>query len=133
MSSKQHLSEFKAAWLSKCPRCRDGAMFTGKIYGFKSQKMNEFCPVCHLKFEQRPGHFYVSMFVSYAFSVAQMVIACLLTYLITGNDGSFWLYLTVSLGIVFLLVPFNYRYSRVVLLYWLTPGVRYRGKPRSDQ
>lgn len=88
--------------------------------------MNEFCPHCQLKFEQRPGHFYVAMFVSYAMVVGEIIIACLLTYLITGNDSSFWLYLTVSLSASVLFAPFNYRYSRVILMYWLTPGIRYR-------
>lgn len=123
---KKELTEYQSAVQSLCPRCRVGAMFSGRAYGIKVQKMNEFCPHCLLKFEQRPGHFYVSMFVSYAMVVAEMVIACLLTYLITGNDSSFWLYLTVSLVASIGLAPFNYRYSRVILMYWLTPGIRYR-------
>lgn len=124
--ARKELTETQAAIQSKCPRCRTGEMFTGRAYGLKVQKMNEFCPHCQLKFEQRPGHFYVSMFVSYAMVVAEIVIACLLTYLITGNDSSFWLYLVVSLSASVVLAPFNYRYSRVILMYWLTPGIRYR-------
>lgn len=122
----QEISEYQAAIQAKCPRCRTGAMFTGKAYRLKAQKMNEYCPHCQLKFEQRPGHFYVSMFVSYALSVAQMTIACLATYLITGNDDSFWLYLTVATLAVVLLAPLNFRYSRVILMYWLTPGISYQ-------
>ncbi|RQP15640.1 DUF983 domain-containing protein [Parapedobacter defluvii] len=126
MATTQEISEFKAATHARCPRCRTGAMFTGKAYGFKVQKMNEYCPHCHLKFEQRPGHFYVSMFVSYALSVAEMVIACLVTYLITKIDDSFWLYLTVAIATTLLFAPLNYRYSRVILLFWLTPGFHYQ-------
>jgi len=126
METIQEISEYKAAVHAKCPRCRTGAMFTGNTYGLKAQKMNEYCPHCQLKFEQRPGHFYVSMFVSYALSVTQMTVACLVTYLITGNDSSFWLYLTVAVLAVVLFAPFNFRYSRVVLMFWLTPGIHYQ-------
>lgn len=132
MNEKKVLTEWQAATRSKCPRCRTGAMFTGKTYGLKSQKMNEHCPHCDLKFEVRPGHFYVSMFVSYAMSVAQMVVACLLTYWITGIDDSFWLYLIVALSVVVLFAPFNYRYSRVILMFWLTPGIKYREKASTE-
>jgi|SRR5690606_26593873 len=126
METTQEISEYKAAIEARCPRCRTGAMFTGKAYALKVQKMNEYCPHCHLKFEQRPGHFYVSMFVSYALSVMQMALACLVTYLITNNDDSFWLYLTVAVLAVVVFAPFNFRYSRVILMYWLTPGIHYR-------
>ena len=125
METIQEISEYKAAMEAKCPRCRTGAMFTGNAYALKAQKMNEYCPHCHLKFEQRPGHFYVAMFVSYALSIAQMAFACLVTYLITGNDDSFWLYLTAAVVATVVFAPFNYRYSRVILMFWLTPGIHY--------
>ena len=120
------ISEGKAALLARCPRCRTGAMFTGKVYGLKVQKMNETCPHCGLKYEREPGYFYVAMFVSYAMNVAEMITACVGTYLLTGNLESPWLYLIVALGTALLLSPFNYRYSRVILLFWLTPGLHYQ-------
>src|SRR5690606_40501599 len=123
METSEPISEFKAARQAKCPRCRTGLMFTGRAYALKAQKMNEYCPHCHLKFEQRPGHFYVSLFVSYTLSVIQMAFACLVTYLITGNDDSFWLYLTAAVVAVVVFAPFNFRYSRVILMYWLTAGI----------
>lgn len=126
METSEPISEFKAARQAKCPRCRTGLMFTGRAYALKAQKMNEYCPHCHLKFEQRPGHFYVSMFVSYALSVAEMVIACMVTYLITNVDDSFWLYLSVAVFVALVFAPLNYRYSRVILLFWLTPGLHYQ-------
>ncbi|WP_316929676.1 DUF983 domain-containing protein [Sphingobacterium sp. ML3W] len=87
--------------------------------------MNTHCDYCGLRYEREPGYFYVSMFVSYAFTVAEMVSSCLLAFLITGNDDSFWLYASVALLSVLILSPFNYRYSRVVLMYWLSPGLSY--------
>lgn len=119
-------SIWSSAWHGKCPRCRKGDMFEGPILSFKSKKMRPTCPHCGLKFEKEPGYFYVAMYVSYVFVVAQMITACVATYILTGNDDSPWLYLAVSVGAVIALAPFNYRYSRIVLLYWLTPQFKFR-------
>lgn len=125
-------SKFKAAVEAKCPRCRKGDLFANRMYGFKSQKMNDSCSHCGLRFEREPGYFYVAMFVSYALTTAQMIAIGILTYLITGEDNSPWIYIiTIFTGII-LLSPFNFRYSRVILLYWLTPGLNYSPE-RRDQ
>jgi uncharacterized protein (DUF983 family) len=118
------VSTLNAAIHAKCPKCHRGDMFANKMYAFSSQKMNETCPHCGFKFEIELGYFYVAMFVSYAFNVAQMVTVAISTYLLTGSNNP-WLYLAILFTIAFLLAPFNFRYSRVVLLYWLTPGVHY--------
>ena len=93
------------------------------MYGFKSQKMNVNYPHCNLKFERELGYLYVAMFVSYVFNVAQMIAAAVITYLITCNLESPWLYMGIIFPIVFILVPFNYRFSRVIIVHWLTPGL----------
>jgi uncharacterized protein (DUF983 family) len=118
------VSEFKAALQAKCPKCRKGNMFANSMYSFKSQKMNETCPHCGFKFEREPGYFYVAMFISYAFNVAEMVTIAVGTYILTGSHNP-WLYTAILLSVTFILSPFNFRYSRVVLLYWLTPGLHY--------
>lgn len=118
------MPEFKAAVHAKCPRCRTGNMFANSMYGFTGQKMNEFCPHCNLKFEREPGYFYVAMFVSYAMNVAQMVTLAVATYILTGSMNA-WLYVGILLGVSVVLSPFNFRYSRVALLYWLTPGLHF--------
>lgn len=118
------VSEINAALHAKCPKCRKGNMFANKMYGFSSQKMNETCPHCGFKFEREPGYFYVAMFISYAFNVAEMVTLAVGTYILTGSHNP-WIYVAILLGISFILSPFNFRYSRVVLLYWLTPGLHY--------
>ena len=119
-------SEFKSAIDGKCPRCRTGNMFQAPLLSLRSKKMFHHCPHCGLKFEKEPGYFYVAMYVSYVFVVAELVAACVGTYIITGNLESPWLYLIVSLGMAILMAPFNYRYSRVVLMYWLTPQFKFR-------
>lgn len=118
-------SEFSAALGAKCPRCRRGDMFATPMYGFKLQKMNDNCPHCGLKFEREPGYFYVSMFISYAMNVVEMITTAVLIYWITGNLEDPLLYIAVIFPVIFLLSPINYRFSRVILLYWLTPGLHY--------
>ncbi|MBC8052821.1 MAG: DUF983 domain-containing protein [Sphingobacteriaceae bacterium] len=118
-------SQFTAAWQAKCPRCRRADMFATSMYGFKLQKMHEVCPHCSLRFEKEPGYFYVSMFLSYGMNVIEMIIAAVLTYLVTDNLEDPLLYIMVIFPVIFLLSPFNYRFSRVILLYWLTPGLHY--------
>lgn len=118
-------SAFTSALQAMCPRCRRGDMFASSMYGFKLQKMHDFCPHCNLKFEKEPGYFYVAMFVSYAMNVAEIITIAVLTYMISGNLESPVLYMAVIFPVIFLLSPFNYRYSRVVLLYCLTPGLHF--------
>lgn len=123
-------SQFLAVLNSKCPRCRRGKIFSGSLYGFNLQRTNETCSHCHMRFEIEPGFFYGAMYVSYAFVVAEMLNVGLLTYLITGDDKSPWLYIFSILLSVLALTPINYRYSKVLLLHFLTPKVKY--KPEYD-
>lgn len=123
------ISKFQAVVQCKCPRCRQGDVFSGKMYSFslKGQITNEFCPHCNLRFEREPGYFYVSMFVSYAMSCAEMISAGVASYVL-GLPlvyENLWYYVAILLGSVVVLAPFNYRYSRIILLHWLTPGLGY--------
>ncbi|MBE5318646.1 DUF983 domain-containing protein [Pedobacter sp. MR2016-19] len=121
------LSKFQAFVQCKCPRCRKGDIFTGSAYSLRLQKTNINCPHCNLKFEREPGFFYVAMFVSYAMNVAEIITIGVASYvlglpLIYEN---LWYYIGLILAGVLLLSPINYRYSRVVLLHYLTPGLHY--------
>jgi hypothetical protein len=107
-------------------------MFSTSMYGLKLQKMNTNCPHCNLKFEREPGYFYVSMFISYAMNVIEMIAAAVLTYFITGDLQNPLLYIFVIFPVILVLSPINYRYSRVILLYWLTPGLHYRPEMSRD-
>ncbi len=118
--------EISSAIDGKCPRCRKGNMFRAPLLSFKSKKMHANCPHCGLKFEKEPGYFYVAMYVSYAFVVAELVTACVATYVLTKNLESPWLYLSVAVATAILLAPLNYRYSRIVLMYWLTPQFKFK-------
>lgn len=102
-------------------------MFVGKTYGFGKQRVNEVCPHCGFRFEIEPGYFYAAMYVSYALSVGQVVAAGLITYQITKSESP-WVYLGVLMVTILLFAPFNFRYSRLILLHYLTPKVKYSPK-----
>lgn len=127
-NSPYTISKFKAAMQCKCPRCRTGKIFEGSVVRLKGQKMNKNCPHCGLKVEMEPGFFYVAMFVSYALNVAEFVTVCITASVLSGGSESPWLYLTVCLLTAIILAGFNFRYSRVIQLYWLTPNLRFNQK-----
>jgi len=92
--------------------------------------MNERCPHCGVKFEVEPGYFYAAMYVSYAFSVAQVVSFAVATYVFTKSESP-WVYLGVLVFTILLFSPFNFRYARLVLLHYMTPKIEYN--PRYEQ
>ena len=110
----------------KCPRCRRGDMFNGSLYSFRSNRINERCPRCNMVFEIEPGYFYAAMYVSYALNVGTSFAIAMLTYFITGNTTSPWLYTSVIIGGCFIFAPIIFRASRVLLLYWLSPKIHYQ-------
>ena len=108
---------------AKCARCRNGDMFKP---GLLNQKMHERCPNCDLFFERHPGYFYVAMFVSYALAVAEIIILGAATYILSGGSENVYLYLTVILSAVVLLSPFNFKFSRVLHMHFLDPGLKHQ-------
>ncbi|WP_081981214.1 DUF983 domain-containing protein [Sphingobacterium sp. SYP-B4668] len=125
-------SKFSALAQSKCPKCRIGYVFEGPVYGFRKQKMNESCPHCGVKFEVEPGYFYAAMYVSYAFSVAEVVSLAVGTYMLSKSESP-WVYLGVLIFTILLFAPFNFRYSRLVLLHYLTPKISYNPRYEEEQ
>lgn len=119
--------QWKGFSQAKCPRCRIGNVFAGAAYSFKDRKMNTFCPHCGLKFEREPGYFYVAMFVSYAMNVAEMVTVAVAAYVLglKLDYDNLWYYVGLLILTSVVCAPFNFRYSRMALLYWLSPGLRY--------
>jgi uncharacterized protein (DUF983 family) len=122
-------SEFRSALHGKCPKCRRGKMFASGT--FLNQKMNEKCPHCGFHFEVEPGYFYVAMFVSFAMNIIIMVTFGVGTYLITHSEDP-WLYLPIVLIPPVLFSPLTFRYSRIVLLFWLTAGVHFEPNRAAD-
>jgi uncharacterized protein (DUF983 family) len=107
----------------KCPRCRKGDMFAHPASSLtRFNKMNEFCPHCGLRLEPEPGFYQGAMYVSYAITVAFLVTIGIALYLL--GDPSEWVYIGTVIGVMILLVPLNYRYSRILYLY-LIGGIKY--------
>ncbi|WP_316785663.1 DUF983 domain-containing protein [Pedobacter frigiditerrae] len=122
-------SKFYALVKGKCPQCRRGAIFTGNIYGFNIQRTNYSCSHCNLRFEIEPGYFYAAMYVSYAMNMIEMISTGFATYYLSGGRldfDSLWLYVGVIFLGSLLLSPLNYRYSRIILLHWLSPKIKYK-------
>ena len=116
---------------AKCPKCRVGDIYASPMYSLGGQKMHTKCPHCGMAYEREPGYFYGAMYVSYAFIVAELVTLAVGTSVLTGSDNP-WLYVIILSGVVGLLAPFNLRYSRVILLHWLTPGLHYHPELSGD-
>lgn len=125
-------SKFYAIMHAKCPHCRRADIFTGTMYGFNIQHTKEVCSNCGQRIEIEPGYFYAAMYVSYAMNVLQMILVSVLVYFFVGglSDDNFVYYLVSIFGACFIFYPFNYRYSRILLLHVLSPNLRY--KPHYD-
>lgn len=109
----------------KCPRCREGDVFTYPVKNVvKFNVMNEKCPHCGIRLEPEPGFYQGAMFVSYALAVGIIIVVWIALYYLL-NDPSAWTYIGVCTALIVLAVPLNYRYSRILFLYFFG-GPRYR-------
>jgi uncharacterized protein (DUF983 family) len=107
----------------KCPRCREGDMFTHPATNLgKFNKMNTFCPHCGTRLEPEPGFYQGAMYVGYGFTITIIFAIGLLLYLL-GNPSDV-VYIATVIGVMVLLIPLNYRYSRIVYLYAFG-GIKY--------
>jgi uncharacterized protein (DUF983 family) len=105
----------------KCPRCQSGDMFVTKSTSINNfMRMHETCPVCELRFEIEPGFFWGAMYVSYALTTGLMLIT-LGTLWLGFNDPEFWVYVVSIICVVFLTLPWVFRYSRMLMIYLFSP------------
>jgi uncharacterized protein (DUF983 family) len=103
----------------RCPRCLKGRVWRGFV------SMNATCPECGVVFERESGYFAGAMVVSYALAVP--ILAGIVIGLITIAGLDVVVALIIGNTAYLLLVPFIFRYSRVVWLHidWLIdPGER---------
>lgn len=113
------LSYPEALLHGKCPRCRIGNIFTYPVIGNlkKFNKMNFECPNCGVRLEPEPGFYQGAMYVGYAITIACIIFVSIVLYFFMG-DPSEWVYIGVVVAIMLLIVPFNYRYSRILYLHF---------------
>ncbi len=119
-------TKLKAMIEARCPRCREGQIFKypwWRVGNFS--QMHEHCPHCGLRFETEPGLFFGAMFISYAISVGIMMAVGVASFVLFNDPDNIWLYYVIPITLISLVaVPFNFRISRVVMLY-LFSGVPY--------
>jgi uncharacterized protein (DUF983 family) len=112
----------------KCPACREGAIFKYPLSQLaRFSEMHSQCPVCGAGFEPEPGFYFGSMFITYAFNVVLVVIIGVLFYYFWALPE--WLFLIIVLVAAVGAMPFSFRASRTLWLYWFG-GLHYRGSDR---
>lgn len=114
------MTQLQAVIQCKCPRCRQGDIYKHSVFSLKYAEMYEYCPNCQLRYEIEPGFFYAAMYVSYAFNVAELVTTGIIAGQFLGENEIWWL-IGIVLAPIFVLMPLNFRYSRVLLLHYLSP------------
>jgi uncharacterized protein (DUF983 family) len=103
----------------RCPRCLVGRVWRRFV------SMNATCPECGFVFERESGYFAGAMVVSYGLAVPILAAIVIALIIVGGLDAVVALIIGNTAYLV--LVPFIFRYSRVVWLHldWLIdPGER---------
>lgn len=76
--------------------------------------MREKCPACGIVFEREAGYFTGAMYASYFMGIV-VTLPVWMALLIA--EAAYWVILSVSVGMVVLLMPVFFHYSRVVWLH----------------
>lgn len=108
---------------NKCPRCRQGSLFTSKnAYKFGQMvEMNDHCPVCNQKTEIEVGFYYGTGYVSYAVTVAFSVATFVAWYVLIGmslDDYRFFWWMGTNAVLMVVMQPLFMRLSRTLWLSW---------------
>lgn len=107
---------------NKCPRCQEGDFFEHKLtyHPKKVIQQKETCSHCNLKYMIEPSFFFGAMYVSYAISVALVVIIFGISSLLFQLSilQSFAAVISISL----LLTPVTLRLSRII---WINFFIHY--------
>jgi uncharacterized protein (DUF983 family) len=98
----------------RCPRCREGAVYRGKVLR-TWLAMNERCPVCGLKFEREQGYFIGAMYVSYALAIPPYIVLVTVFWQVAHFRYEFALLAAFVAYMPF--VPMAARFSRVVWMF----------------
>ena len=104
------MTRFAAIVRLRCPRCLEGMVWRRFL------SMSAACPVCGLVFAREPGYFTGAMVVSYAIAVPLLGAIVIGLMTLGGLDAVPALVIGDLAYLV--LVPFIFRYSRVVWLHF---------------
>lgn len=106
---------------ARCPQCHTGKIFKhSPFHPLKFNETVEHCPACGVKIEPEPGFFWGAMYFSYALVVA-LVVSIGIVMFSVYDDPPLGILLGVVLGILFLLLPFIFRLSRLLMIYITAP------------
>lgn len=118
----------KALLQGKCPKCHKGDMFIHSAANLtRFMAMNEACPHCGVRLEPEPGFYQGAMYVSYGITVACITVVGLALYFLW--NPSEWMYVGITIGLMLVIAPLNYRFSRIIYLY-LFGGIKYDSRYR---
>ena len=118
-------SKLYSILFNKCPKCHIGRFWaTNKPFRnmfFSTENSCKTCENCSLAYELETGFWYGSMYVSYAISVAVMVLFWTLTNFFHPLINVFNEILIITLAIL-LVSPLNYHVSRLI---WINFFIKY--------
>jgi uncharacterized protein (DUF983 family) len=107
----------------KCPRCREGRIFKFPASRLsKFNKMNSQCPHCGIRLEPEPGFYQGAMYVGYGFTIFITIFISLLLRISDVHRDA--VYIGTVIGVMIVVAPWNYRYSRIIYLYFFG-GIKY--------
>ncbi|MCB9032901.1 MAG: hypothetical protein H6553_03610 [Chitinophagales bacterium] len=103
----------------ECPKCKSQNLFKNtNPYNFNDiDKMYDYCPKCNFDVRNETGFYWFSMYVSYALSVGFCLINFVIAGLIFGFFEKMEIYLIANAIILLLLLPFIFRWSRIISIY----------------
>jgi uncharacterized protein (DUF983 family) len=118
-------SKLYSILFNKCPKCHTGNFWASdnpfKNMFFSTENSCKTCENCSLDYELEIGFWYGSMYVSYAISVAVMLLFWSLTTFLFSTITTFNEILIIVIAII-LVSPLNYHVSRLI---WINFFVKY--------
>lgn len=113
---------FRKLILAKCPKCGIGNCFeVQNPYNLtRFSKMNKYCPHCGLDLKQEPGFYFGAGYLSYAIQAIWFAVTFFVLYF--GFDAEGVKVLIVSILLIIITTPYNFRLSRVL---WLMISANY--------
>ena len=122
-------AKLKSIVSGKCPSCLETDMFVEQNpYKLSTlSKMHENCTVCGQEFYLEPGFYFGAMYITYVLVSGQFMVLFGLSYLF-NLDLTIFQFMLVFLVVLLLLVPVNFRLSRLV---WINFFVTY--KPNANE
>ena len=118
-------SKLYSILFNKCPKCHVGKFWASdnpfKNMFFSTKNSCKTCENCSLAYELETGFWYGSMYVSYAISVAVMLLFWSLTTSLFSTITTFNEILIIVIAII-LVSPLNYHVSRLI---WINFFIKY--------